>query len=488
MDDNRSSNKLKFNIVASSVYQLIATIVPIITIPYVTRIFSVEQIGSYNLTYSIVVFASLVSKFGIDTYGVREISKASNNIERDRLYFELFFIQLINSILLFIIVNCLFYFFFEHISKSLTVVQTLLILVNIIDISWFFIGIEAISKTILRNIVTKIFSTTLIFLFVNNASQITLYAFINILGIFLGNVVMIWSSLKILNYKDAKFNLSLIHLKKSFNLFIPKVLNNSYNTIDKTFIEYLSNIENVGLYSEGQKFIKILFSIIEQAFNAISPRMSYYIANKNYSKVLENFSKGLEYCVAFSIIMISGILVVSGYFVDFFYGTGYSQVADVLEILSFALIIVPINGLITSGILIPLSKDYKYRNSTIIMILIGVFFLVIFVPNYGAKGAAFAYILSQVFMLLYLALSVKELINPLIFVKSILKIIFFVILCVYIVHFIENKIVIKNSIIAFLFFGLITTLISCILIFISAYFKKSRFTVNNIDNQNRESQ
>ena len=471
MSINRSNSKLRFNIVASSIYQLVATIVPIITIPYITRIFIVEQIGSYNLSYSIVVFLSLISKFGIDTYGVREISKASNITDRDQIYFNLFSIQLVNSLILFLLCNLIFYIFFDNISSSLAMTQSLLILVNILDISWFFIGIEAISKIILRNIVTKILSTALIFLLVNESNQLSMYALINILGIFLGNLVMVWASLSIVNYNNISINFSLIHLKNSFKLFIPKVLNNSYNTIDKSLIEYLSTTTNVGFYSEGQKFIKILFSVIEQAFNAISPRMSYYIANNEIIEVKKIFKKSLEYCIIFSTIMTSGILGLSEYFVDFFYGDGYSGVASVLNILSIALIIVPINGLITSGLVVPLSKDKIYRNSTISMILMGMLFLLILVPQYGAFGASIAYVFSQLSMLIYLSWSLKNIINFKSIVTSVLKIIILVIINISIINLLKYNINFENSFISFIFFGCISVGINCIYFLVNGTLK-----------------
>lgn len=470
--NNRTSQKLKFNIIASSLYQLLSMIVPIITIPYVTRIFNLEQMGSYNLTYSLAVFFSLVSKFGIDTYGVREVSKASTVDERDKIYFDLFSIQLINSLILFIIFNFIFMNFTTVNDNWLIFVQSLLLLVNIFDISWFYIGIEEISKTIIRNLVTKLFSTILIFIIIKNSNQLALYALINILGVFLGNLVMFYTSFKYIKYKNYHFNISGYHLRNSVKLFVPKVLNNSYNSIDKSIIQIFSTATNVGLYSEGMKLVKVLFSVIEQAFNAVSPRMSFHIANNEIWQVKIYFNRGLKYSVYFSIILISGILSVSNSFVDFFYGDGYSEISMILNILSVSLAIVPINVLINSGIIIPLSKDKEYIVSTVIMIISGILFSLLLVPQFGASGASIAYNLSQLCLLLYLSYIIKNFINIKRIILSIVYIIFAVLINFLLMSFTFNFIQINNSVLQFIIFGFLSVCISLLECVIINYFDK----------------
>lgn|SRR5699024_5446236 len=100
MNLERSNKKLKNNIIYSSLYQLLVFIVPIITTPYVTRIFDTTQMGEYSLSLSLASLFVIISQFGIETYGTREVAKIDSKAERDQLFFQLVSIQFIVSIII----------------------------------------------------------------------------------------------------------------------------------------------------------------------------------------------------------------------------------------------------------------------------------------------------------------------------------------------------------------------------------------------------
>ena len=59
-------------------YQILTIILPIITVPYVTRIFTSEDLGNYGFYNSIVSYFSLFAMLGIGIYGTKQIAAASD--------------------------------------------------------------------------------------------------------------------------------------------------------------------------------------------------------------------------------------------------------------------------------------------------------------------------------------------------------------------------------------------------------------------------
>ena len=57
-------------------YQILTIILPIITVPYVTRIFTSEDLGNYGFYNSIVSYFSLFAMLGIGLYGTKQIASA----------------------------------------------------------------------------------------------------------------------------------------------------------------------------------------------------------------------------------------------------------------------------------------------------------------------------------------------------------------------------------------------------------------------------
>ena len=66
--------KIIQNFLYNILYQILVLILPFITIPYISRIFSPEQIGVYSITYSVVQMYVILGMFAIGSYGAREIA------------------------------------------------------------------------------------------------------------------------------------------------------------------------------------------------------------------------------------------------------------------------------------------------------------------------------------------------------------------------------------------------------------------------------
>ncbi|HFR3649090.1 TPA: oligosaccharide flippase family protein, partial [Streptococcus suis] len=62
-------NKVIKNVVYQLVYQISRIIIPIITIPIVSRVLGAVNLGIYNYYYSIVSYFILFAGLGITLYG-----------------------------------------------------------------------------------------------------------------------------------------------------------------------------------------------------------------------------------------------------------------------------------------------------------------------------------------------------------------------------------------------------------------------------------
>ena len=78
-------NNMKKNIGYQTVYQLLATLMPLITAPYLSRVFGAANLGIFSYTTSVVSYFVLFAMLGFLNYGTRTIaSKINNKEERDR--------------------------------------------------------------------------------------------------------------------------------------------------------------------------------------------------------------------------------------------------------------------------------------------------------------------------------------------------------------------------------------------------------------------
>ena len=113
------------NFIFNAVYQLLIYVFPLITIPYVSRVLGVNNIGIYSYTYSIVYIFMLLAQLGINNYGNREIARHRDDIiERSRLFLSIYTFQIITCFIM-IVGYCLFLLSVEQNYSTIFYVQTI---------------------------------------------------------------------------------------------------------------------------------------------------------------------------------------------------------------------------------------------------------------------------------------------------------------------------------------------------------------------------
>lgn len=71
-------------------YQIIAIILPLITIPYVSRILGADLIGVNSYTNTIISYFVLLANVGLTVYGNRTISYTRDSLEeRSQKFWEI---------------------------------------------------------------------------------------------------------------------------------------------------------------------------------------------------------------------------------------------------------------------------------------------------------------------------------------------------------------------------------------------------------------
>ena len=74
------NSSTKKNFIYSSLYQVLVLVLPLITTPYVSRIFGAENLGVYSYTNTIAQYFVIFAMLGLNNYGNRAVAMALINI------------------------------------------------------------------------------------------------------------------------------------------------------------------------------------------------------------------------------------------------------------------------------------------------------------------------------------------------------------------------------------------------------------------------
>lgn len=65
MSKGKVTSNVAINFLYNTAYQLLRIILPLITVPYVSRILGAEKLGIYNYTYSIALYFAMLAYLGL---------------------------------------------------------------------------------------------------------------------------------------------------------------------------------------------------------------------------------------------------------------------------------------------------------------------------------------------------------------------------------------------------------------------------------------
>lgn len=376
-------------------YQIITLILPLITTPYISRALGAESIGIYSFTYSIVTYFILFGSLGVSWYGQREIAYLQNDKEkRSKLFFEI----VIMRFLMMIVSMILFYMFYVNGTQYNLYYAILMIEMFsiILDISWFFMGIEDFKKTVIRNLVVKAIFVTLIFALVKSPADLPKYFLIITLSNLIGNLSLWLYMPKYLT--KIKFNeLNIFkHFKSTIVLFIPQIAIQIYTVLDKTMIGYIiADKREVGYYEQAQKIVKMLLVVVTSLSTVMMPRMANSHANKEddvFKGALYNSIK-FVYLLAFPIMV--GIILVSNVFVPFFLGEGYEKVILLVKVIVPIILFIGLTNVIGMQYFVTTKKSKKLTISVLMGAIINFLLNIVLIKNFASLGASIATVIAE---------------------------------------------------------------------------------------------
>ena len=401
-------------------YQILTIILPIITVPYVTRIFTSEDLGNYGFYYSIVSYFSLFAMLGIGIYGTKQIAAAR---DVSSTFWNIYVIQLTASILaLFVYVITLVSI--PKMSGVVPIILGIVLLTKMIDISWLFTGKEDFKKITLRNTMVKVAGVISIFTFIKSSEDLYLYIFLIVVFDFLGQFVMWIPAKKFIKRPSFNGNAIKKNLQPIVLLFLPQVAISLYVVLDRTLLGLLGSYSDVGIYEQGQKLTSILLTVVSSLGAVMLPRVANLLSERKEEEAqnMVRFSFILYNLIIFP--MIFGLIAINEVFVKLFLGQNFQDVKYVLYIIVFNIMFIGWTNILGYQVLVVRNKNKEFMLSTTIPAIVSVAVNIAVIPFFGYIGASITSVVVETLVFAIQWYYSRNIINKnLLFNKDLAKII-----------------------------------------------------------------
>lgn len=408
------------------IYQIINVVVQIITLPYLARVIGTEGIGIYSYTNAIVSIFMIIGALGINWYGQREIA---NNIGDDLKSSQIFCELSVLKIVCFIVIVPIYFFISISILGNryllYMIAQSILYFGTMLDISWYYQGIENFGIVAIRNSFIKCLGIILVFIFVRDEKDTIIYILIIGISTLVANMAL-WMSI---SQNVKRVSLSTLdfkqHIKPVLYYAIPTLASSVYLLLDKAMIGIITqnDVQN-GNYEQATQVYNLLKTIIISYNSIMISRMTAIYAEGKEREAQTQMRKSFSFISLIMCPLAVGTLFVAKDFVSIYYGPNNDNISVILCAFCPAIIFVGISNTLEAHVITPLKKRKQGNIAVITGAVINFTANIILIPRFEAVGAAIASSLSEgIIAIMYIVYSKKYIDNVSIFQNMFKKVI-----------------------------------------------------------------
>ncbi len=296
------------NFISLAVLQGVNYALPLLTVPYLFRILSVEKYGLINFANAFIQYFIVFTDFGYNLSATKNIAESRNDGFRlsqifNRVMFSKLLLLLIGFVAMIFIV-----FGFDKFSsdKALYLYTYGMVIGNVLFPVWFFMGMERMKFITIITIITRVLSLIPIFLLIKSGDDYLLVPIINSAGSILSGIISIILVTRIfkIQYKLPSLNEILLSLKESSQYFLSRVSVSVYTISNIFTLGLFNNNTMVGYYSAAEK----LFIALQNAYVPVNNSLYPYMAK---TKSLVVFKKIFWFITIANTIIVAGLFIYS---------------------------------------------------------------------------------------------------------------------------------------------------------------------------------
>ena len=398
----KQTHSVKFNAVMNTLLTASSMLVNVITVPYVTRVLSVEGYGDVMFAQNVSQWLSAMCLIGVPTYGQRECARVRDDPrEMARVVRELLVIITIFTavVLAGFGVSILIVPRFRQIAALMWVflVSTLLLSYGV---EWFFQAIEQYKYITIRSMVFKMLSLVAMLVFVRGEDDYLAYGVILALVVCGNNVLNLARMLRMVSFSGLGPMRIGRHLKPLASYAALSIASSVYLAFDSILLGMLSpsNVQ-VGLYQLASKLKGICFSVINAIIGVLIPRLSYY-AKRDPEKYGALLRRGWGFLLNLCLGIALYLLVYAYPLVVLISSEKYADAVLPVRIIGLVNLLSCMSYFFGLCILSPLDQESKLARANLTGAPISLVCNLLLDGTFGATGAAISVCLAELVIFL----------------------------------------------------------------------------------------
>lgn len=396
-----TSKTIAKNFLYTTFYKVLRIILPLITVPYITRVLGAEKLGIYDYTYSVVIYFQMIAFLGFENYGSRLIAEnCKDKEELNKVFSAAYYFQIVFSMFA-IAAYVLYLTIFCKENVIVSWVQMLYIVAELFNISWLYFGMEKFQITSAVNIVSRLVSFLGIFIFVKSKDDLILYSVFCAGSLLISSLILWIGAFKYIKFVYATVKEIWGYGKGALVLFFPVLVINIYRTMDKIMLGNMIGMAEVAIYSNADKIVEVPYMILASLGVVTLPKMTNLAVEGEMEKTRYYIKKSMRFIMFMACGMAFGMMAVGKVFAQVFFGKEFLASGILIMVIAPHVVFRGSANVVRNQYLLPQKRDKDYIASILIGVVINLVFNFILIPLWGAIGAAWATLFAESFVALY---------------------------------------------------------------------------------------
>lgn len=390
------ARKIAYNVAVSSVSKVLATVLALVSIGFITRYLGKDGFGDYATVLAFFSFFSAIGDLGLYSISTREISRSG--ADEEEIMGNIFSLRIGISFVI-LIVSPLIAWFFPY---SLEVKEAIIIVAASYLFSSSYQVLNgvfqknlAMDKVAVSELLGKVIQVAVIILAIKLRLGfnwiISSLLFYMIFNFFL---VYFWSKKYIRIKLRAELDYWKKFLKESYPLGIAVFITFIYFKMDTILLSVMKDSADVGIYNAAYKVIENITFFPSMLVGLIFPIMSQHIFT-DFDKFKDVSNKTFKVFALTIVPIVVGMMFLSSGIVRLIGGAGFLEASPVLQILAFALAMI-FFGNFFNAILIAGNMQKKLMFVLGFAAVFNILANLILIPRFSYFGAASVSVMTEV--------------------------------------------------------------------------------------------
>lgn len=317
--------------------QISGYVLPLITLPYLTRVLGPTNFGLTALGTALVLYFCVITEYGFAVTGTRRLA-----IVRDdpalvsRVYSAIMACRLILTGLCFLVLTVLIVTV-PALRRywGVYLVSFLQVLGWCLSPNWLFQGLQHIRFIAYSDYAAKVLSVGLIFLWVRQRSDYVIAAALQSGGFLMSAVIGLVIVFGVLRVRLVWPAISEMRqaLVEGWPVFFSMASLNVMSSSNTMILGAISSPEQVGLFSAANRLIIAARALTNPITNAVYPHLSRLVSQSR-KEAIGMLRKRLFWTAAPFFVISVGMVLFSPLTVRLLYGKDYAETGSLLRIMS----------------------------------------------------------------------------------------------------------------------------------------------------------